>query len=92
MGLLKQNVAMCNIGPVISTVINSLTGKSLDRIPSKTLACTILKEANFLAKAHVAESMLDGVDGASGNCLSSDGTTKFHRKYQSFQERPYPLA
>lgn len=86
MELLSRNVAKRNIGPVISAVISNLTTKHVDRVPSKTVACQILKEANYLAKAQVAESMLDGDhDGLSGNCLSSDGTTKFHHKYQSFQ-------
>lgn len=85
MELLRQNIAMRNIGPVITTVIKSLTGRSLNREPSKTLACQILKEANYVAKAHVAKCMMEGSDGVTGNCLSSDGTTKFHQKYQSFQ-------
>lgn len=86
MELLQQNVAMRNVGPIIQTVIQNMTGKCLNKIPSKDAACQILKEANFVAKTHVAKEMLSGNEShLTGNCLSSDGTTKFHKKYQSFQ-------
>lgn len=70
MELQQQNVALRNVGPIIQTVIENLTGKSLNRIPSKDVPAQILKEANLIAKSHVVSEMLaDAIPEQSGNCF-----------------------
>lgn len=85
MELLQQDVAMAKIDPVIKTVTSNLTSKNIPRLPSKALAFETLWEANFQEKTQVAQEMLGSAEQPLGNCLHSDGTSKFHKKYYSYQ-------
>ena len=57
-------------GVIMETVLKNLTGKRFNQVPSKDVACKILKEANFIAKSQIVQELLDGKDSVSGNCLS----------------------
>lgn len=71
---------MADVGPIIRIVLVNLAKKEVDRLPS-----TLLQKANYVAKVQARRAMLDGATAAKGNCLSSDGTIKFHKKYQAFE-------
>lgn len=84
--LLSLNVSIGKIDQVIRTVLKKLGGKEIGRLPSQALKSRLLVEANILAKAQVCEKMLStGEAAVSNNCLHGDGTSKYHRHYQSFQ-------
>ena len=55
--LLQQNVAMRNVGPIMEAVRRNLTGERLNQVPSKDVACKILKEANFIAKSQIVREL-----------------------------------
>ena len=83
MELLNMNVSMNKVNDVIKLVLKNLAGKEVERLPSNAVKSRLLIEARRLAHVQVIEAMKDG--GKSGNCLHGDGTTKYHRHYQSFQ-------
>ena len=87
MELLSMNVSMNRVNDVIRTVLRNLASKDVDRLPSNALKSRLLVEAKFLAQKQVAETMMQGADPSSltGNCLHGDGTSKYHRHFQSFQ-------
>ena len=87
MELLSMNVSVNKVNDVIRTVINRLTNKKIDRLPSKGLRCQLLIEARHLADIQVGKAMLEGLDMSTilGNTLHGDGTTKYHRHFQNFQ-------
>ena len=72
---------------VIRTVINRLTNKKIDRLPSKDLCCQLFIEARHLADIQVGKAVLEGLDMSTvlGNALHGDGTTKYHRHFQNCQ-------
>ena len=83
MQLLNLNVSMNKVNEVIRVVLRNLASIEVDRLPSNAVKTRLLVEARNLAHKQVAEAMASG--GESGNCFHGDGTTKYHRHYQSFQ-------
>lgn len=89
MALVTQfGVSLNKVNGVIQTVVQKITGKTLSRLPSAGVRSRLLVEAKRVAQCQVATAMLD--NGLSselqyGNCLHQDGTSKFHRHFQSFQ-------
>ena len=87
MELLSMNVSVNKVNDVIRVVLKRLTGKEVDRLPSKGLRTQMLIEARHIADMQIGEAMLKDVDLTMvlGNTLHGDGTTKYHRHYQGFQ-------
>ena len=87
MELLSMNVSMNKVNEVITTVLSRFTGKIPDKLPSKGLLSQLLIEARHLADIQVGEAMIKDQDLSTvlGNTIHGDGTTKYHRHYQSFQ-------
>ena len=63
---------------IIRFVVESLTDKKLDKLPSRTSVGRIIDEANSLAKDHVGQKIMEGVNVREheGNTLHGDGTSK----------------
>ena len=76
-------VSMNKVYDVIKLVLKNLAGKEIERFPSNAVKSRLVIDARHLAHVQVIDAMKDG--GKSGNCLHGDGTTKYHRYYQSFQ-------
>ena len=85
MALLSLNVSINKIDQVIKVVLNKLAKKDIERLPSAGVNARLMQEALFLGQIQVAEAMLEGVSGDSGNCLHGDGTLKYHRHFKHFQ-------
>ena len=83
--LLSLNVSIDKIGQLIKVVLNKLAKKDIERLPSAGVNARLMQEALFLGQIQVAEAMLEGVSGDSGNCLHGDGTFKYHRHFKHFQ-------
>jgi hypothetical protein len=66
----------------MSVVVQKLTGKTLSRLPSTGVKSRLLLEAKMVANQQVAKVLL-----STGKTftLHQDGTSKFHRHFQSFQ-------
>ena len=80
--LLSMNVGVWNIQPVIKAVL-ALAKKSCEELPSIGLLSKMLVELKAVSSVHAAEELLK--DDVSDHTLHSDGTTKFGRKFQSYQ-------
>ena len=87
MELLAMNVSVNKVNDVITCVLKRMAGTNIERLPSKAVRCQMLIEARHLADIHVGQAMLDGLDmeDVLGNTIHGDGTTKYHRHYQTFQ-------
>ncbi|XP_066298380.1 uncharacterized protein [Branchiostoma lanceolatum] len=83
MELLTSGVSMNKVDGVISTVLEKLAGMTVDRFPSKGSKSRLLAEARILAQVQVAKAIVNA-DRDKGNCLHQDGTSKFFKKYQTF--------
>lgn len=81
------NVSINRVNSVINTVLQKLAGTIPSHLPSHGVLCRILAEAKFIAQSQVCDAILTNSDimNDKGVCLHSDGTTKFHREYESFQ-------
>ena len=89
MALVTQfGVSLNKVNGVIQTVVQQITGKTLSRLPSAGVRSRLLVEAKRVAQCQVATAMIDNGPRSElqyGNCLHQDGTSKFHRHFQSFQ-------
>ena len=87
MELLSMNVSLNKVNEVIRIVLKRFAGKEVDQLPSKGLLSQFLIEACHLADMDIGDAILKGLDLESvlGNTIHGDGTTKYHRHYQSFQ-------
>ena len=89
MALVTQfGVRLNKVNGVIQTVVQKITGKTLSRLPSAGVGSRSLVEAKRVAQCQVATAMLDNGPSSElqyGNCLHQNGTSKFHRHFQSFQ-------
>ena len=76
--VLEKNVTARNVSDIIRLVVESLTDKKLDKLPSRTSVGRIIDEANSLAKDHVGQKIMEGVNVREheGNTLHGDGTSK----------------
>ncbi|MES9880650.1 MAG: hypothetical protein ABW185_07190 [Sedimenticola sp.] len=96
--ILECGISQGKVNKVMEVVVKNLTGKTLDRLPSTGVKSRLVTEGKRVAQRQVAVAMLDGLEDPSvGNCLHQDGTTKFHRHFQSFQvttaeKRTYSLG
>ena len=90
----EHGVSQNKVNGVIQTVVKNVTGKTLSRLPSAGVRCRLLTEAKHIAQVQVATAMMKSAPPESsaeenincyGNCLHQDGTSKFHRHFQSFQ-------
>eukprot|EP00058_Branchiostoma_floridae_P022050 XP_002607540.1 hypothetical protein BRAFLDRAFT_106488 [Branchiostoma floridae] len=84
--LLTSGVSMSKFDGVIRTALESLANMTVHRLPSRGLQSRLLVEADILAKCQVAEALLSGEEQNKRNCLHQDGTSKFFKKYQTFDE------
>ena len=80
MELLTNNVGILKIEPVLRAVFK-LLNIECNKLPQHTTINEILIESRSLAHAQIAEVLTTHTN----NTLHSDGTTKFGRKYQSYQ-------
>ena len=82
-----MNVSVNKVNDVIRVVLKRLTGKEVDRLPSKGLRTQMLIQARHIADIQIGEAMLKDVDLITvlSNTLHGDGTTKYHRHYQGVQ-------
>ena len=89
MALVTQfGVSLNKVNGVIQTVVQKITGKTLSRLHSAGVRSRLLVEAKRVAQCQVATAMIDNGPSSElqyGNCLHQDGTSKFHRHFQSFQ-------
>ena len=87
MELLSMNVSVNKVNDVITCVLKRMAGRNIDRLPSKAVRCQMLIEARHLADIQVGQAMLEGLDmeDVLGNTIHGNGTTKYHRHYQTFQ-------
>ena len=81
--LLCWGVGVENVGNVIKTVIEKLTGLDCGRLPKATFARYMYLEARRLAQIQVAEKLLDGWE-LGNRTLHSDGTSKHGYHYATF--------
>ncbi|WAR29909.1 hypothetical protein MAR_003477 [Mya arenaria] len=84
----ELGVSQKKVNGVMKTVVQSLTGKTLSRLPSTSVLSRLRIEAKRVAQIQVTEAMVNAGGDAStvkGNCLHQDATSKFHRHFQSFQ-------
>ena len=81
LSLSSHNLGVERVGPVIRTVINTLTKHSIGRLPSVALLSQMLVEAKAIALMQAGEVATQSQDST----LHTDGTTKFGRKYGGFQ-------
>ena len=81
LSLLSHNLGVERVGPVIRTVINTLTKHSIGRLPSVALLSQMLVEAKAIALTEGGEVATQSQDST----LHTDGTTTFGSKYGGFQ-------
>ena len=63
-----------------------LAGNELSSLPSTGVKSRLLIEAKCIAQMQVAEELLKSKpEDITGNCLRQDGTSEYHRHFQSFQ-------
>ena len=74
-------VSQNKVNHVMEVVLSNLAGKTLSRLPSSGVKSRLMVEAKRVAQSQVAAAMLSN----KGNTLHQDGTSKFHRHFQSFQ-------
>ena len=80
MELLALNVGINKVEPVIRAVLR-LVNVSCPQLPQHTAISDMLLEARALSQIQLAETL----SVTENNTLHSDGTTKFGRKYGSYQ-------
>ncbi|MES9884866.1 MAG: hypothetical protein ABW185_28810 [Sedimenticola sp.] len=88
--LTEGGVSQNKVNHVMQLVLQNLTGKTLSRLPSTGVKSRLMLEAKRIANRQVVESMLHDWDDnkaepSTGNTLHQDGTSKFHRHFQSYQ-------
>ncbi len=83
----QDGVSLKNVNSVIKTVLHNLAGKMATKLPSHGTLCRLMNEAKFIANHHVAQEMIANTNVTEKQvaCLHSDGTTKHHREYESYQ-------
>ena len=79
--LCKYDVSVNNVESVIRTVVRELTGRKVDKLPSRSKLAEMRVEGRSVAHIQLAEQLSSTADVT----LHSDGTTKFSTKYGSFQ-------
>ena len=79
--LLSLNVGICNVEPIIRTVMCNIGGIKVDRLPKYSTLVNMLSEMKVIAYAQLSEESAD----SQHTTLHSDGTTKFGHHYGSFQ-------
>ena len=79
--LLSLNVGICNVEPIIRTVMCNIGGIEVDRLPKYSTLVNMLSEMKVIAYAQLSEELAD----SQHTTLHSDGTTKFGHHYGSFQ-------
>ena len=80
--LLSMNVGVWNVRPVMKSVL-ALAGKQVEDLPSIGLLSKMFVELKAVSSVHICQEVLD--EQVSDHTLHSDGTTKFGRKFQSYQ-------
>ena len=78
--LLSLNVGILNVRPVIESVLRMVDMSATD-LPSTGTLSTMLLELKRVSMLHIAEE----VQKADNLTLHSDGTSKFGKKYGSYQ-------
>ena len=81
MQLLSLGVSVRKCSEVVRTVIDGLTDKKLDQLPSKATISGLQSECETLGQIHVANVMLNNANLT----LHLDGTKKKFKEYGSFQ-------
>ena len=80
--LLKKNVSIENCEHVLfKVVLERLAHKSVEKLPRKSLAATMMVEAEILSKIQVCEAMLN----SNHNILPTDGTKYNFKEIGSYQ-------
>lgn len=87
--LKKLGISDSNIGPVISKVLQNMTGASLSDTPSASTVARASYAANALARLHSLSVLTDQVtsrqsDGHHGMSLLSDETRKWTHPLQTY--------
>ena len=80
---LALNVGIMNIGPVIRCVLETIGNRHAGELPSVGLLSSMLVELKAVSSFQLAEELAEVGEGV--NTLHSDGTSKFGRKYVSYQ-------
>lgn len=84
----EGNVSLNKVPIVIKSVLQNLTGKLPERLPSKSLISSrLMVEAKIVACKQACEAMLTNYDpkAVKGNVLHQDATTKYHDHYEGMQ-------
>ena len=83
--ILEHNVSLSQINPVVETVLQ-LAGKSISKMPSQSTVHNFVAEGHYIAKRQVSDAMSKDIDilNNEGNVLHFDGTSKFHKNYETF--------
>lgn len=74
-------VSQKKVNSVMETVVKNLTGKTLSRLPSVGVRNRLILEAKRVANQQLAKTLLEDKPVT----LHQDGTSKFHKHFQSFQ-------
>ena len=78
--LLSLDVGILNVRPIISSVL-AMVGKKPGNLPSVGLLSQMYVELKQVSSLHIGEELA----GQRNTTLHSDGTSKFGRKYGSYQ-------
>lgn len=79
--LLSLNVGVRNIAPIIRCVLKSVAHRSVARLPSHGLTCTMILESLTVAQAQLGEKLSESPDY---NTLQTDGTTKYGDHFATY--------
>ncbi|WAR27092.1 hypothetical protein MAR_012796 [Mya arenaria] len=84
----ELGVSQKKVNGIMKTVVQSLTGKTLSRLPSTGVLSRLRIVAKRVAQIQVEEAMVNAGGDASTVkeiCLHQDASSKFHRHFQSSQ-------
>ena len=82
--LLCMGVSAENCEKVVREVLEEMAGVTVGRLPKETFARSMYLEARRMAQMQVNEELVDKWDEKSRTLLS-DGTSKWHHKYLTYQ-------
>ena len=83
-GLLCMGVSAENCEKVVREVLEEMAGVTVGRLPKETFARSMYLEARRMAQMQVNEELVDKWNEESRTLLS-DGTSKWHHKYLTYQ-------
>ena len=79
--LLRRNVSVASCGDIIKIVLENLAKRSVGCLPKKSLAATMMVEAEAISKMQVREALLT----SENNILHTDGTRYRFKEIGSYQ-------